>query len=344
MSKRKKGHSPTPPRYPLPQPDHVPPPAVSPPSRNPPKRPLFGLAGLWRRSKWMAGCAITAMIAGACLCLLVGIGFSIELGWLPDLNATENAERTATRIAQRKSQIQPSVTTTDQPTQQPSSTVRQITPEDPATPGFSRPEVVTVKPSATATPSPSKTSATVPTITVSPSPSRAVTAAPSSTPTTPPPTLTRTPSPVPTMRPQDRYVTTGTLNVRRCVGTNCAVIGQLEYGDPLRAIYQDKDAGGQVWYGFMLSGEIGWVAGWLTSTTRPAVVQPSAPQAPAAPAQQPAASAVAPAAPAFTCNCSKTCQQMASCEEAYFQLQQCGCTTRDRDRDGVPCEDICPGG
>jgi len=46
----------------------------------------------------------------------------------------------------------------------------------------------------------------------------------------------------------------------------------------------------------------------------------------------------------FVCNCSKTCSQMISCEEAYFQLNTCGCPARDEDRDGVPCESICPGG
>jgi len=46
----------------------------------------------------------------------------------------------------------------------------------------------------------------------------------------------------------------------------------------------------------------------------------------------------------FVCNCSKTCSQMVSCEEAYFQLNNCGCSARDADHDGVPCESICPGG
>lgn len=43
----------------------------------------------------------------------------------------------------------------------------------------------------------------------------------------------------------------------------------------------------------------------------------------------------------YTCNCSKTCSQMSSCEEAYFQLNNCGCSARDGDKDGVPCESIC---
>lgn len=43
----------------------------------------------------------------------------------------------------------------------------------------------------------------------------------------------------------------------------------------------------------------------------------------------------------FSCDCSKTCKDMASCNEAYYQLNTCGCSRRDGDHDGVPCEDIC---
>jgi len=43
----------------------------------------------------------------------------------------------------------------------------------------------------------------------------------------------------------------------------------------------------------------------------------------------------------FTCDCNKTCGQMSSCDEAKFQLQQCGCKQRDPDHNGVPCESIC---
>jgi hypothetical protein len=41
------------------------------------------------------------------------------------------------------------------------------------------------------------------------------------------------------------------------------------------------------------------------------------------------------------CNCSKTCGEMASCDEAYYQLNTCGCSARDADNDGIPCEAIC---
>ena len=39
----------------------------------------------------------------------------------------------------------------------------------------------------------------------------------------------------------------------------------------------------------------------------------------------------------------RTCGQMASCEQAK-QALKCGNTKLDRDKDGVPCESICPGG
>lgn len=43
----------------------------------------------------------------------------------------------------------------------------------------------------------------------------------------------------------------------------------------------------------------------------------------------------------YSCNCSKTCTEISSCEEAYYQLDACGCSVRDGDDDGVPCENLC---
>lgn len=81
-----------------------------------------------------------------------------------------------------------------------------------------------------------------------------------------------------------------------------------------------------------------------TSTTTQTIQQVS-PTPPPAPPPPPAQTQSAPSGGGgFTCNCSKTCPQMSSCEEAYFQLNNCGCSIRDGDKDGVPCENICPGG
>lgn len=46
----------------------------------------------------------------------------------------------------------------------------------------------------------------------------------------------------------------------------------------------------------------------------------------------------------FQCEGKRTCKQMDSCEEeARFYLTQCGVSSLDCDKDGVPCESICGG-
>lgn len=43
----------------------------------------------------------------------------------------------------------------------------------------------------------------------------------------------------------------------------------------------------------------------------------------------------------YTCNCSKTCVQMSSCDEAQYQLNVCSCKARDADGDGIACDSDC---
>ena len=45
--------------------------------------------------------------------------------------------------------------------------------------------------------------------------------------------------------------------------------------------------------------------------------------------------------PNVQCGAKRYCREMASCEEALGHLRQCGTTTLDGDRDGMPCEQIC---
>lgn len=45
-----------------------------------------------------------------------------------------------------------------------------------------------------------------------------------------------------------------------------------------------------------------------------------------------------PTSDSYTCNCSKTCSQIASCAEAQYLLKTCGCSARDGDKDGVACD------
>lgn len=59
----------------------------------------------------------------------------------------------------------------------------------------------------------------------------------------------------------------------------------------------------------------------------------------------PAAPTVAPTGPAsgsgFTCAGKRYCREMTSCEEAKFYLTQCGVSSLDGNKDGVPCETLC---
>lgn len=43
----------------------------------------------------------------------------------------------------------------------------------------------------------------------------------------------------------------------------------------------------------------------------------------------------------YVCDCSRTCDQMSSCDEAQYQLNTCGCFKRDGDRNGSACDSIC---
>lgn len=43
----------------------------------------------------------------------------------------------------------------------------------------------------------------------------------------------------------------------------------------------------------------------------------------------------------YACDCSKSCTAISSCDEAYYQLNTCGCSARDGDKDGIPCESLC---
>ena len=41
------------------------------------------------------------------------------------------------------------------------------------------------------------------------------------------------------------------------------------------------------------------------------------------------------------CGNCKYCSEIKSCAEAYFLLNKCGCSSLDRDKDGIPCENLC---
>lgn len=190
-------------------------------------------------------------------------------------------------------------------------------------------------------------------------------------------TLTRTPPPTSTKTPEPKllYVYSNqNINGRAEPSTTAAILTSIPPGTAVEKISEADGtavSGSTLWYEVSYDGQIVFVHSSLLRDTdgplpppvqqnapptsapaqpaqqQPPPAQPTAvPQQPAQPIEPPPQSTIPPAppAPAFQCNCSKTCPAMASCEEAYFQLNTCGCGRRDGDNDGVPCEDLCPGG
>lgn len=46
-------------------------------------------------------------------------------------------------------------------------------------------------------------------------------------------------------------------------------------------------------------------------------------------------------APKYSCDCSKTCDEISTCAEAQYLLNNCGCSRRDADHDGIACDTMC---
>lgn len=43
----------------------------------------------------------------------------------------------------------------------------------------------------------------------------------------------------------------------------------------------------------------------------------------------------------YDCSKKKYCKDMKSCEEARYYFERCGMKNLDRDKDGIPCENVC---
>ena len=205
---------------------------------------------------------------------------------------------------------------------QATATVLALTPSSTPTP--------TSTATATLTPTPSFTpSATfTPTLTFTPSATRTATVTP---------TATRRVSATPTPS-RTASVTTGVtvtavnnMNLRGGPGTNYPIVGTLAAGQTVRAEARNGD-----WL-YLANGM--WVAGWLVSvqgnvSSLPTRAAPAAPAQPAVPTTAPGVSGCP--------GLNYTCSQL-TCDQAYACLAA-GNRSLDKDGDGVPCENICPGG
>lgn len=169
-----------------------------------------------------------------------------------------------------------------------------------------------------------------------------------------------------------RYIagSSSSVNLRSEPSTDSNRITSIPFGTEVDVLDQ-KEVDQELWYEIKHNDKVGWVLGSLTTENRPianmglstatpplteanvtlppvqsvptlATLSPEiATQIPLLiPTQEPF---VPPPAPAgYACDCGKTCESM-SCDEAYFQLNACGCGKRDGDNDGIPCENVCGG-
>ncbi|MFA5825539.1 MAG: thermonuclease family protein [Gallionellaceae bacterium] len=88
-----------------------------------------------------------------------------------------------------------------------------------------------------------------------------------------------------------------------------------------------------------LWGQSSPLAPWQWRKTHPSV-KSDFPQA----HNQPAGAHSAPGAVYDTaCGHKKHCPQMSSCDEANFYLTHCGAKSLDRNKNGIPCEELCAG-
>ncbi len=146
---------------------------------------------------------------------------------------------------------------------------------------------------------------------------------------------------------QEAYTTTRSARVRSEPNTSAEIVTTLRAGTAitvLETVQGESVSGSRVWYrirnGYVHSSLVragGSPASGDSSSggngavgnggnTSLATVEP-----------------VVPASSGASCGGATTCGQMNSCEQAYACLYA-GNSRLDRDKDGVPCESICPGG
>lgn len=88
-----------------------------------------------------------------------------------------------------------------------------------------------------------------------------------------------------------------------------------------------------------LWGQSSPLAPWQWRKTHPSV-KPDFPQIHNKPAS---AHTVPSAVYDAACGHKKHCAQMSSCDEAHFYLTRCGVKSLDRNKNGLPCEELCAG-
>lgn len=142
---------------------------------------------------------------------------------------------------------------------------------------------------------------------------------------------------------QETYtVSTRTARVRAEANTSSDVIATLRRGDAitvLEVVEGARVSGSTVWYRIDVSGETGYIHSSLVGTATPSNGSSGGSSGGT---NTGGGVSAAPSGGTSNLSCG-TCGQMSSCDQAYACLAA-GHGRLDRDKDGVPCESICPGG
>lgn len=145
--------------------------------------------------------------------------------------------------------------------------------------------------------------------------------------------------PTHTPSPENRvaYTAIANLSARSCPSLDCSTELRLRRGDRVMVtgeIRGDSVNRSRRWWIVIVDGQTVYIHSsqlapvQVTATLRPFQLATASPPA---------------LTGGYTCNCSRTCSRIETCDEAYFQLRECGCTGRDGDEDGIPCESLCGG-
>lgn len=161
-------------------------------------------------------------------------------------------------------------------------------------------------------------------------------------------------APVSAQEGKTYYVSVKAAKIRAEATTTAKVITTLSRGTAmvvLEVTTGTKVSANTTWYKINASGTEGYIHSSLVSDRAPApppVATTSSSNGSTGATTNTASEPVSPIpapirAGGSACGGATTCSQMASCDQAYACLQA-GDGGLDRDKDGVPCENICPGG
>ena len=148
------------------------------------------------------------------------------------------------------------------------------------------------------------------------------------------------------------YVKVRSARVRAEPTTSAAVVATLSRNTAvtvLETVDGARVSGSRVWYRIEIDGQDAYIHSSLVTNVAPRGAGGSSSSSGGGGGTSGLQSTPVPDAPPVappsgaSCNGATTCSQMVSCDQAYACLRA-GDSGLDRDKDGVPCESICPGG